>query len=123
MTLRTEHYHLHFDEEQLIDYMYAHGYNDIVIESLTMPNHYYNVVIDGYNDDYNNYYFEYVEHVPYPNKFELREAEDYKEWIKPSKPKDEILQRNVLREIAKYEDDTWVFEKLESGEFVARKNN
>lgn len=106
MTLRSEYYHHHFNEEQLIQWMYLRDYNDVVIESITAPNHFYNVVIDGYNDNYEDYYFEYVELVPSPNKYDLDMARDYSEWLKTKKPIEKIE--------AKYEDDTYVLELIEN---------
>jgi hypothetical protein len=107
--VRPEHYHHHFNEESLIKFMYHNTYDNVTIKS-NLNGFYYNIQIDGYNDYYEDYWFDWVEHIPMPSKIDKDFAQEYETFL-ANLPKNS----NTITGDTKYKDDTYIMELVENG--------
>lgn len=102
--LNQEHYHHHFNEDDLINFMFLKTYDNVTIKS-KLNGFYYNIQIEGFNDLYEDYWFEWVEHVPNPNKLDKTEAQEYEQYLQTVNRSKPVLE-------TKYEDDSHIMEGL-----------
>lgn len=103
--LHEDYYDYHFDLDKLMDFMYIRNYDNVVVESKAMPRHYFVVQIE-YVNEHGDYIIEWVERVLMPNQFDWAYINEYREYVRNYKKPRPVTQ-------TKYEDDTWILEKVE----------